>query len=1199
MILLANGINYVNVYVNGQRLKFLIDTGASVCAIKKSSVPKNININAENKIKVKGVSGSTIAIGTICLNFCLCKEFFQEFLVLKSFSREFDGILGGNFFNRYNAIINYEKSTLILTKNGEKINVLLFANGSQRHIIPPRCEKIIYCKVNDQSDYVVTNEELCDGVYTASTIVRSHEKKIPVKVLNLRNESVCIKNFVPKLSKLEDYNIIEFEENAVSPKRVAQLIKELSLEHLNSEEKDAIHRICCKYSDVFHLPEDKLTYTNVYKQSIQLQNNVTPVYVKPYRLPYSQKCEINSQIEKMLSDDIIEPTRCEWSSPLIVVPKKTGADGKKKWRVVIDYRLLNKKIQDDKFPLPCISEILDSLSGATYFTHLDLSQGYYQVELTPDSRPCTAFVTDQGQFQMKRLPMGLKISPSAFSRLMTVAMSGLTYEKCFVYLDDIIVFGKNLNEHNKNLIAVLERLRHVNLKLNPSKCDFLKKEILYLGHSISEKGILPDKDKIITMQNYPVPCNATEVKRFTAFANYYRKYVPHFAEIAAPLNRLTKKGAEFIWSKECQNSFLHLKNSLIQPPILQYPDFSPENEFILRTDASGIALGAILSNGDDKPVAYASRTLNKAEKNYPVIEKELLAVVWAVKHFRPYLFGRHFKILTDHRPLVYLFNMTNPSSRLTKFRLILEEYDFKIIYVKGKENATADALSRIEIESADLMVLTRAQQKAIDKNKLDKSIESKETDLNSNEDFDDLRIVQIVKRPKSSVELKISNKLNIAKLSKNEVYTTPSKSFSYIPSKYVIYMKKDSRSTSTPEVLLREIQYVCKQFKIKELVIQNEDDEILFLLKQLRQLVNWTGPKFCIVSSAKFIGDDLTRKLILNDYHTLPTGGHAGMTRMYNNVRRSYYWPGLKDDIQKFISKCSDCARYKYSIDTRQPLTITTTSSSAFDKLYLDLVGPLPKDINGNSYILTLQCELSKYVEAYPLSDKESVTVAKSFVNNFILRYGIPREIVTDRGTEFISKTMKAVCDLLKISKLTSTAYHHETLGSLENSHKSLGSFLRIQSKEHPNEWSEWIPFWNFAYNNTVHSETGYMPVELVFGKKFQIPSNTSLKTDPLYNFEDYPRELKFRLQWATKEARERLIKSKENRKHVYDKKSRELQYSPGDLIMIRNPVGNKLSNIYEGPYEVIEEKEPNVLIKNQNKTDLVHKNRTKLFKKA
>lgn len=246
---------------------------------------------------------------------------------------------------------------------------------------------------------------------------------------------------------------------------------------------------------------------------------------------------------------------------------------------MIDYRLVNKSLLDDKFPLPNMREILDSLGAAIYFTHLDLAQGYYQLELDEASRTVTAFTGPNGQYQMKRLPMGLKICPSAFSRMITVAMSGLNLSECFNYLDDLIVFGKSLADHNANLFAVLNRLRKVNLKLNVEKCQFFKKSIVYLGHTISEQGILPDESNVEVIRSFPRPNRVDELKRFEAMVNYYRNHIGNFAAIAKPLNDLTRKDVPFIWNDSCEKAFLRLKTLISSPPILDFPDFSENNTF--------------------------------------------------------------------------------------------------------------------------------------------------------------------------------------------------------------------------------------------------------------------------------------------------------------------------------------------------------------------------------------------------------------------------------------------------------------------------------------------------------------------------------------------------------------------------------------------------------------------------------------------
>lgn len=862
--------------------------------------------------------------------------------------------------------------------------------------------------------------------------------------------------------------------------------------------------------------------------------------------------------------------------------------------MVIDFRQVNKQIADDKFPLPNITDILDSLSNSMYFSHLDLSQGYYQVELHSDSKEITAFSTNKGQYQLKRLPMGLKISPSAFSRVMTVAMSGLNYESCFVYLDDLVVFGNNLTNHNENLIKVLERLRKVNLKLNPSKCEFLKKDLLYLGHIISNEGVLPDPNKIDTIKTYPIPQNSDEVKRFVAFANYYRKFIKNFADIVTPLNQLTRKNSIFNWNTECQLSFDKLKQMLIKPPILEYPNFSEDNTFHLRTDASGFAIGAVLANSSEKPVAFASRSLNKAERNYCTIEKELLAIVWAVKHFRPYLFGKKFKIFTDHRPLVHLFGMTNPSSRLTKFRLILEEYDFEVNYVKGKDNVVADALSRIHSQelkelSQNAFVVTRSKAAALP------TVDNQNT-IPMRDRLDHPGLVELLKQPLQSVELRPVHKNELEILVNKIEAQYASKYLIYNSDTRIIYILQNSRSASAFEASLRDLKFLCNEYNIHELcIIKNEmtSQFIMSIVKVKNKLANIT---ISILRGVQNVHNKEIRQLILNDFHMLPTGGHAGIKRMYNNIKKYYYWTNLAKDVESFVKRCDDCQRHKHLNIHREPLTITSTAATAFEKIFLDIVGPLNTDNDCNKYILTIQCELTKFVECYPITNKDAETVAKAYVNNFILRYGIPNSVVTDQGTEFMSSTFKETSKLLGIKQLNSTAYHHETLGAIENTHKHLGAYLRIQLANHSDTWSSWVPFWCFSFNNTVHTETKYTPYELVFGKNVNLPSNLTNGIEPIYSFDDYAYELKYRLQTACSEAQSNLVNSKTRRKERYDKCCKKVDYDIGNKVLVKNETGNKLTTLYKGPYRIEEIKSPNIVIKVDDKLVEVHKNRVKLY---
>lgn len=1185
---------------------WLIDTGASLSVVKCELLSQqHIPFQIERQ-RIKGIGGDVYSEGSLYLKLCVNgQEFIHKFYVFKELPCRANGILGLDFLKKYQCNLDFEQNLLTLNSNSQPIVLPLHMGqlGNNNYItLPSRCESIHYINTPLLRDSVVVSKQLSEGIFLASTLVTPKNGCIPIKILNTRDKDVRLSFFSVECLDLSEFSICTFEKGEVNADRVKKLFSVLKLNHLNLEEQISIENICAKYSDIFFLLGDKLGITNLYEQSIQIKENVTPSYRKPYRLPKAQKMEIDRQIRQMLEDDIIEESQSEWSSPLLLVPKKSDRSGEKKWRLVIDYRKLNERIKDDKFPLPNIVDILDSLSGAVYFTHLDLSQSYYQLQLESSSRKYTAFTTDK-QYQMKRLPMGLKTSPSAFSRLMTVAMSGLNYDKCLVYLDDLVCFGRNLDIHNKNLMDIFERLRKVNLKVNPEKCQFLKKELLYLGHVVSAKGVLPDPEKTRVLQEYPTPKNPDDVKRFVAFANYYRKFIPHFAEITIPLNKLCRKGIIYDWSNECDESFKKLKQSLIRPPILQYPDFSKDNEFILRTDASGMAIGSMLCNKNDLPIAYASRSLNKAEINYPTIEKELLAIVWSVKYFRPYLFGKKFTIMTDHKPLVYLFGMNNPSSRLLKFRLIMEEYDYNIEYVKGVNNVAADALSRIVITSEDLKDMNSKMVNVITRSMSRKEKEAKDNNslvdnIATDTRTDHPKIVEILKKPKNCVELVVFSKktMNV----KIDSETVQTDSFVYIPAKSTIYLNPTSRSCLARDAFVRDFELFCKQVNVNEVFVMKNDENKEYVEWISAEVMNnneWTGPRVNIIKDIKRILNDDDKRVILNDFHLLPSSGHAGMRRMLNNIKKYYFWTNMDDDVRKFVKKCEKCQKQKHSLHTKEPMTITTTAESALDKIFLDIVGPLDKDYDNKSYILTLQCELSKYVEAYPLECKDSVSVAKALVDNFILRYGIPKAIGTDRGSEFISTTMREVCKLLNIDQISSTAYHHESIGSLENSHKSLNAFLRIQCDNDPRYWSQWLPYWCFSYNITVHTETHYTPYELVFGKKCNLPSN--LKTDhvePFYNSENYPLELKYRLQTAHLDARNNLIKSKQVRKCNYDSYLKPVIYKTGDLLLVRNETGNKFDDVYLGPFKVLGDLSPNVKILRNGKEDIVHKNRTKPY---
>ena len=415
------------------------------------------------------------------------------------------------------------------------------------------------------------------------------------------------------------------------------------------------------------------------------------------RTLFALRDTVDQLVQEMLERNVIRPSQSPWASPIVLVKKKDGT-----LRFCVDYRRLNAVTKLDVFPLPRIDDTLDLLSQTKYFTTLDLASGYWQVEMCESDREKTAFTTYSGLYEFNVMPFGLCNAPATFQRLMELVLTGLTQKSCMVYIDDILVFRKTFEEHLIHLRQVFDRLRRVGLRLKPKKCSFVRDRVEYLGHVVSENGVEVDPVKTRAVHNFPQPHDLKSLRSFLGLASYYRRYVPNFSKVAGPLHILTRKETPFDWSPSCQEAFDQLKQLLTKALVLAFPNFA--KDFRLETDASGAGLGAVLSQeleGKIRPVAYASRTLQPHERNYGATELEGLGVVWTVKHFRPYLYGHHCDVFTDHVALKSLLSTPQPSGKLARWGLAIQELDLNIKYRPGKTNLNVDSLSRCPVQDGE------------------------------------------------------------------------------------------------------------------------------------------------------------------------------------------------------------------------------------------------------------------------------------------------------------------------------------------------------------------------------------------------------------------------------------------------------------------------------------------------------------------
>ena len=375
--------------------------------------------------------------------------------------------------------------------------------------------------------------------------------------------------------------------------------------------------------------------------------------------------------------------------PVLFIPKKDG-----KWRLCIDYRALNKITVKNRYPLPKVEELMDRLHGARYFTKLDLSSGYHQIRVKEADIHKTAFVSRYGLFEYTVMPFGLCNAPATFQRIMNHLLRDGLDEFVLVFLDDILIYSRTKEEHLQHIRAVLKKLQDEKFYGRLKKCDFFKTEVEYLGFDVGADGIKPSLSKIKAVLEWPTPKSVTDVRSFLGLANFYRKFVRWFSEIAAPMTNLTKKDRQFTWTNQEENAFNGLKKALVTAPVLKLPDF--EREFTVTTDASEVSVGAILQQNFGEglqPICYESKKLNPAESRYGAYERELLGIIWAVGKWRHYLSGRHFIVQTDHDSLKHLPNQPASNRRMWKWIQVLQGYDCDLVHIPGKHNP-ADFLSR-------------------------------------------------------------------------------------------------------------------------------------------------------------------------------------------------------------------------------------------------------------------------------------------------------------------------------------------------------------------------------------------------------------------------------------------------------------------------------------------------------------------------
>ena len=914
---------------------------------------------------------------------------------------------------------------------------------------------------------------------------------------------------------------------------------------VSREHRVAFERLCEEFADVFSQNSGDLGKTPLMRMEIPTGDN-PPISQRPYGLALRHVQWVQDEIETLERAGVITKSVSPWASPIVIVPKKTSPGEPPRRRMCVDYRMLNSLLPKVEkahtkakgvltlVPIPKIDEIYAKLEGSTVYSTFDMRSGYYHLELTTESQPKSAFVVGGpkgGKWEFKRCPFGLTQAPAYFQALVNQVLEGLNF--AFGYLDDILIFSPDMDQHLEHVRTLFERLRAADLKLTKRKCSFLKAHVQYLGHYVSGQGLEPVPEKLEALVKMPPPEDVTGVRKFLGFVGYYRKFIPRYSDVARPLTNLTRKDTPFQWTTLCQEAFEMLKSFLLKEPVLKYPN--PDQPYVLYTDASKYAWAGVLTqahthmvDGVEKeihhPVTYVSGLFRGPQINWAALVKEAYAIYMAARKLHYYISNSDTTIRSDHMPLRRFLLKNTKNTTVNNWAVSIEDYQLKFEYIKGVKNTLADTMSRLVQLDPDVALPPEPEGQQF--GKLLQGGGETSTDI-------DYLIEQVVGSPKTEPKGGPMEGVRLPSWGLKDAYLKDAQGRDALCQRIFAQAAKNGEKAVHP-------YFVEQGILMKYVSDYKQRFEVVVVPPHLAPML------------LKLAHDDL---------------GHNGTARTYMILRRSYYWKGMKSFIATYVKRCDLCRQHNATA-TRYVKGTFEIPKAPMDFISMDLIGEFyPPSSQGNRYALTVICMLTGWVWCVPIPDKTANAVLKAYLKEVHHVFGPSKKVLSDNGTEFKNDLFDRVAKELGVEhKVYSPPYHPQSNGRIEGFHL----FLKACMAKHISpglEWDEVCPIATAAYNFLPNEHARESPFFLMFGRDPRIPLTEVLKPRLRYlGNEDVILSLEA-LKNMYLIVTENLRRARGTGQHKGPSKN---IITPNQLVTLKVHLRKTLAPRYEGNYRIV-----------------------------